>query len=60
MTAEVVEARPDSLIVRVETIHSTYPAAERLAKQCGTLTVPCGIVPERLHDRGISSDVRRA
>jgi ankyrin repeat protein len=49
MTAEVVEARPDSLIVRVETIHSKFPEAERQAKQCGTLTVPCGVFSERPH-----------
>jgi Ankyrin repeats (3 copies)/Ankyrin repeat len=47
MTAEVVEARPDALILRVETIHSKYTEAERLAKQCGTLIVPCGIFSER-------------
>ena len=49
MTAEVVEARSDSLILRVETIHSKFPEAERQAKQCGTLTVPCAVVPERPH-----------
>jgi Ankyrin repeats (3 copies) len=49
LTAHVVEARPDSLIVRVETIHSKFPEAERQAKQCGTLTVPCGVFSERPH-----------
>ena len=47
MTAKVVEAQPDALILRVETIHSKYPEAERQAKEQGTLTVPCGIFPER-------------
>ena len=43
MTARVVEARPDSLIMRVETTHSKYPEAEQRAMERGTLTVPCGI-----------------
>ena len=49
VTAKVVEARSDSLILRVETLHSKYPEAERQAKERGNLTVPCGLlrdVPE--------------
>ena len=49
VTAKVVEARSDSLILRVETFHSKYPEAERQAKERGNLTVPCGLlrdVPE--------------
>jgi Ankyrin repeats (3 copies)/Ankyrin repeat len=46
ITAEVVEARPDSLILRVETVHSKFPEAEQRAKERGTLTVPCGIFHE--------------
>jgi hypothetical protein len=46
MTARVVEARPDSLIMRVETIHSKYPEAERRATERGTLIVPCGVFRE--------------
>jgi ankyrin repeat protein len=43
MTAKVVEARPDSLILRVESLHTKYPEAERRATERGTLTVPCGV-----------------
>ena len=46
MTAEVVEARPDSLILRVESLHTKYPEAERRATERGTLTVPCGVFRE--------------
>ena len=43
MTVKVVEARPDSLVVQVETLHSIYPEAEWQATERGTLTVPCGV-----------------
>ena len=46
MTARAVEARPDSLILRVESVHTKYPEADRRAKERGTLTVPCGIFRE--------------
>lgn len=46
MTAEVVEARPDSLTGRVEQLYSKFPEAERQAKEQGTIIVPCGIFPE--------------
>src|SRR5512147_1873773 len=46
MTARVVEARRNSLIVLVETLHSRYPEAERQAREGGTLTIPCGLLPE--------------
>lgn len=42
MTAQVIEVRPDSLLVRVETLPSQFPEAERQAKERGTRTVPCG------------------
>lgn len=49
-TVKVVEARPDSLIVRVEGHHGRFPDAEREAKERGTLTVATklfgGDVPE--------------
>ena len=46
MTARIVEARPDSLILRVESLHTKYPEAERRATERGTLTVPCGVFRE--------------
>lgn len=46
MTVRVVEARPDSLIVQVESVHSRYPEAIRRASERGTLAVPCGLFPE--------------
>jgi ankyrin repeat protein len=41
MTVKVVEARPDSLVVQVESLHSIYPEAEWRAQERGTFTVPC-------------------
>jgi hypothetical protein len=46
LTVRVVEARPDSLIVQVETLHSKYPEAVRQARERGMLTVPCGLLRE--------------
>jgi hypothetical protein len=46
MTVRVVEARLDSLVVEVESVHSRYPVALRQARERGTLAVPCGVFPE--------------
>ena len=46
MTVKVVEARPNSLVVQVESLHSIFPDAEWRAQERGTMTVPCGIFPE--------------
>jgi hypothetical protein len=46
MTARIVEARPDSLIVRVESLHSKYPEAQRRASERGMLTIPCALLHE--------------
>ena len=67
LTARVVEARGDSLIVRVEELHSTYPEAERQAKGRGMLAIPCGFLPEppgpgdylRCH-KGLTQDLNEA
>lgn len=46
MTARVVDAPPDSLIMQVQTLHLSYPEAEREAKAHGTLTIPRAILRE--------------
>ena len=49
LAVKVMEAGPDSLIIRVESLHSKYPEAERRATERGTLVVPRGVlrdVPE--------------
>jgi hypothetical protein len=46
MTARIVEVRPDSLILRVESVHTKFSEADRRATERGTLTVPCGVFRE--------------
>ena len=46
MTAQVVEARPDSLILWVESVHSRFTEADRRATERGTLTIPSGAFRE--------------
>jgi hypothetical protein len=46
LTARVVEARGDLLIVRVEGLHSKYPEAKRQAREGRMLTIPAGLLPE--------------
>jgi hypothetical protein len=59
--AKVIEARPDSLIMRVESVHSIYPEAYWQAKERGLIAIPAGLlreVPEPGHyigcPRGLS------
>src|SRR5512135_1982378 len=47
MTAHVVDVRPDSLVVKVESLHSNFLEAESHAKLHGTLTIPCGLFLQR-------------
>ena len=46
IAVRVVEARPNSLILRVESLHVRYTDAERVATERGTLTIPAAL----LHD----------
>jgi len=49
ITVKIVEARPDSLILRVESLHVRFSDAERVATERGTLTIPAALlrdVPE--------------
>ena len=46
ITVKIVEARPDSLILQVESLHVRYSDAERVATERGTLTLPAAL----LHD----------
>jgi Ankyrin repeats (3 copies) len=60
-TAKVIEARSDSLIMRVESVHSIYPEAYWQAKERGLIAIPAGLLrdlPEPGHyiecPRGLS------
>lgn len=44
--AKVIEARPDSLIMRVESVHSIYPEAYWQAKERGLIAIPAGLLRE--------------
>ena len=46
ITVKIVEARPDSLILQVESLHVRFSDAERVATERGTLTIPAAL----LHD----------
>ena len=60
MTAEVVEARPDALILRVESVHSKFPEAEPAGNGARDFDCPLRSLPRERRNPGISSDVRRA
>ena len=44
IAVKVVEARPNSLILRVESLHVRYTDAERVATERGTLTIPAALL----------------
>src|SRR5512142_3235563 len=46
ITAQVLEVQANSLRVRVESVHSKYPEAERQATERGALILPCGLLDD--------------